>query len=387
MSRFVAVLALGLAGCAVNQGPTEGPRMPALPFPVDSFRVSQPQPRVFHYFIHSSRGPWAIHVLDVDRNACYSAVAVKGAPGAVGRAKTTDILKQLSTSAQVVAGVNADFFLFTPPGVPTNAHITRGAVITGPNAQPVIAFDRSGNPSIVTLRLEGSATFPQHLAFVTGITAWNQRPASGLAWFDSNWGAATDTASGVIEIALDRDHRVVSVDTASLGVTIPPGGGVLVVAGSATDSLRAAALRLRRGDAVTTTVTLVPHPMEAVGGRPQIVRDSLVTAEAAPATPGGFAWTRHPRTAIGIAQGGRRLLLVTVDGRQATYSVGMSLEELAQLMRALGAREAINLDGGGSTTMALADEIIGFRVVNRPSDAAGERPVGNALAIVKGCRR
>jgi exopolysaccharide biosynthesis protein len=63
----------------------------------------------------------------------------------------------------------------------------------------------------------------------------------------------------------------------------------------------------------------------------------------------------------------------------------MTLRELADLMRALGARDAINLDGGGSTTM-VADSAGVLRIVNRPSDAAGERPVGNALAIVR-CTR
>jgi exopolysaccharide biosynthesis protein len=65
----------------------------------------------------------------------------------------------------------------------------------------------------------------------------------------------------------------------------------------------------------------------------------------------------------------------------------MTLRETAELMRALGAVDALNLDGGGSTTMVVANASGLPSVVNRPSDAAGERPVGNALAIVKGCYR
>ena len=65
----------------------------------------------------------------------------------------------------------------------------------------------------------------------------------------------------------------------------------------------------------------------------------------------------------------------------------MTLRELADVMRALGARDAINLDGGGSTTMVYADtgNAPVLRIANRPSDPAGERPVGDALAIVRGC--
>jgi exopolysaccharide biosynthesis protein len=85
---------------------------------------------------------------------------------------------------------------------------------------------------------------------------------------------------------------------------------------------------------------------------------------------------RHPRTAIGWRADGH-LVLVTVDGRQPQKSVGMTIEELAKLMIELGCVEAMNLDGGGSTTMVIRNKI-----ANSPSDAAGERPVSDALLIV-----
>jgi len=88
-----------------------------------------------------------------------------------------------------------------------------------------------------------------------------------------------------------------------------------------------------------------------------------------------FRNTRHPRTAVGVRPDGV-IVLVTVDGRQPLHSVGMSIAELTALMIELGCAEAINLDGGGSTTMVIRDKI-----VNRPSDAAGERPVSDALLV------
>lgn len=130
------------------------------------------------------------------------------------------------------------------------------------------------------------------------------------------------------------------------------------------------------------------YPRHAVGGRPMLVRDSsvldIVDHEGQPS----FSVDRHPRTAAGIAARGRRLILAVVDGRQKPYSDGMSLRELANLMRALGAREAINLDGGGSSTMVYADPRADgrLRLANRPSDKQGERAVGDALAIVNACR-
>jgi exopolysaccharide biosynthesis protein len=116
------------------------------------------------------------------------------------------------------------------------------------------------------------------------------------------------------------------------------------------------------------------------------VQDSLIPAAVDTQGQSGFATGRHPRTGVGIASGGKRLLLVTVDGRQMPYSDGMTLRELANLFLALGAPEAINLDGGGSTTLVYRDGD-SLRLANRPSDLAGERPVGDALAIVQGCSK
>jgi exopolysaccharide biosynthesis protein len=88
---------------------------------------------------------------------------------------------------------------------------------------------------------------------------------------------------------------------------------------------------------------------------------------------------RAPRTAIGITAD-QRLLLVTVNGRQPHISVGMTLDELANLLIELGALEAMNLDGGGSTTMTVRN-----LVLNLPSDGK-ERAVSNAIVVVPGSK-
>jgi exopolysaccharide biosynthesis protein len=95
----------------------------------------------------------------------------------------------------------------------------------------------------------------------------------------------------------------------------------------------------------------------------------------APAFFYGFGISRNPRTIAGITARGE-LLLVAIDGRQPGYSVGASFDEEAGVMRALGAVDAVNLDGGGSTTLVIDGEL-----VNRPSDATGERPIGDALLL------
>jgi hypothetical protein len=343
-------------------------------------------PGITYYQRHDAAGPWAIHVLDVERDSCYSAVAIKserGRGGAVGRARTSDILRALGDSA--VGGVNADFFLFAPPGVPTGAMISSGRVVTGPGNQPVLAFDSTGAPHILRLRSFGEVVLGGERFSIDG---WNRRVPNGVAYMDAAWGSATDSASDATEVVLagSTPMRMIMVDTSVAGVRIPSDGGVIVARGSASHRVRAALGEVAAGDSVALRQLLGPwHPAQAVGGRPVLVRDSAIASDTDTAST-SFALNRHPRTAVGIAAGGKRLLLVVVDGRQAPYSDGMTLRELAALLLTLGAHDAINLDGGGSSTMVMRDGEA-LRVANRPSDPTGERAVGNALAIGRGCRR
>lgn len=88
-----------------------------------------------------------------------------------------------------------------------------------------------------------------------------------------------------------------------------------------------------------------------------------------------FAEMRHPRTAVAKLRDGK-FLMITVDGRQPGVSVGMNLQELAEYLLSIGATDAMNLDGGGSTTMFLDG-----KVVNTPSDKDGERKVSDAIVV------
>lgn len=115
---------------------------------------------------------------------------------------------------------------------------------------------------------------------------------------------------------------------------------------------------------------------ELLGAGPMLVeRGKLRNTEAEECFQGVGAGSRHPRTAAGWTKDGRLLLLV-VDGR-GEASRGATLEETAGLLLEFGAEEALNFDGGGSTTLWVAGS-----VVNRPSDATGERPVASILALV-----
>ncbi|MCW2757701.1 MAG: sporulation protein, partial [Nocardioidaceae bacterium] len=122
-----------------------------------------------------------------------------------------------------------------------------------------------------------------------------------------------------------------------------------------------------------------------INGAPVLVKDGRVHA-----TPGrdgavhpddpsfyyGWAHKRNPRTFAGIDSKGR-LVLVTADGR-STDSLGLSIDEAARVARSLGLRKAMNLDGGGSTAA-----VVKGTVVTKPSDATGERPIGDSIQVLR----
>jgi len=132
---------------------------------------------------------------------------------------------------------------------------------------------------------------------------------------------------------------------------------------------------LRMGEwSVTSGVP--ERDLQVVAGFPPLLEDGRTVGDLQQADRPDFAVQRHPRTAIGLDRTRNLLWLVVVDGRREGVSEGMSLPELAGLFRALGAGEAINMDGGGSSVMVIRRE-----AVSRPSDPAGQRSVVNALVV------
>lgn len=121
-----------------------------------------------------------------------------------------------------------------------------------------------------------------------------------------------------------------------------------------------------------------PGAVNVVGGYPELLDGGRRIGDLLVASNPGFAASRHPRTAVAVSVDEPRAWLLVVDGRQGDYSTGMTLPELTELLESLGAEEALNLDGGGSSAL-----VIRGRPVSRPSDETGERPVVNALLLVE----
>jgi exopolysaccharide biosynthesis protein len=173
--------------------------------------------------------------------------------------------------------------------------------------------------------------------------------------------------------------QVVSVLEGEGNAVIPPDGWVASAHGASAAWVRGTMKKGTRAE-VRSDARLNPRPgftpEFVIGGGPRLVKGGQPAAASDPGIyPEGFAAAHHPRTVAGVRADGR-ILLVTVDGRQPELSVGMTIAELASLLIELEAVEAVNMDGGGSTAM-----VVRGRVVNSPSDLAGERAVGDALLV------
>ena len=148
-------------------------------------------------------------------------------------------------------------------------------------------------------------------------------------------------------------------------------------------TLPAALARLQPGASLRVEATIAAEAArawqeapDAVGGAGLLVSHGKAVTDWTPEkTADGFRADRHPRTLVGVGHDGS-IWLIAIDGRNPALSVGMSFAELQRTALALGLRDALNLDGGGSTTLVVRGE-----VVNRPSDPTGPRQVSDAIVV------
>lgn len=183
----------------------------------------------------------------------------------------------------------------------------------------------------------------------------------------------------VAEAGVEQDFIVERVECG--GRALKPRGGVILA--STLDSQYAFALSsMTANEEVTVGWSMTwPRVLDTVGGNPTLIEAGQIISKNVDGC-GSFC-SRHPRTGVGTTPDGT-VILATVDGRQPGYSVGMTLREFADLFQSLGADYALNLDGGGSTALALNGTL-----VNRPSDRLDdgtrvERAVSSALVLLPG---
>ena len=208
--------------------------------------------------------------------------------------------------------------------------------------------------------------------------------ANGISLFTPAWGPNTPGVPAVEAVLrpfpaakpnTDLVGTVVQVGSTNGSTAIPPDGAVLQARGSAAGKL---AVEAPLGSQLTIRLTLTPSWLDvqqALGGGPAIVRDGKPVFRANEAFSSAQLAPRNPRTAIGQRADGT-IVMLAVDGRRPGWSIGITNWDLAQTLVRYGCVTGFALDSGGSTTIAFDG-----KVLNRPSDSYGERPVGEALVI------
>jgi hypothetical protein len=326
-------------------------------------------------------GPVAIRVVRGPRPVgLYRLRTVLSNETVLGRETVSSMQRRLASQATMV-GVNGDLSRFAD-GKPSGILLRDGVLVSPPNGQRSSAgFALDGSLDVRRVKFFGTW---RGAGQRRAVNEFNDAPGkNGIALFTSDWGAATPRIAGSYSVVLTTfPSAVPNVDLVApvTGVAqngrvgLTPGTAVLVARGTA-------AARLQAEAPVGTTVTLrlILQPdwssvADAVGGGPVLVRDGKPVYRANEAFTTSQIAPRHPRTAVGQLADGR-IVLVVVDGRQPGYSVGMTTFEMALTMVRLGAVRAMQLDGGGSSTLAF-DGV----VLNRPSDAR-ERPISTALML------
>lgn len=354
-------------------------------------------------------GAWSVDVLTIDPARFDGEIGGTFGPDLERRER----ISTLAAYEQATAAVNAGFFVMTPTagaeGDPAGAAVYDGRLASETvGFRPVLVLDSAARATAVarptwsgavelpagTRRVDGLNRVP---GLVRNCGGFDDTPTvlalhdatctdeGELVAFTPDFGALTPSGAGR-EVVLDARGRLLRVQDVR-GTALEPGQRSLQATGDRVgelDGLKVgAALPMRLRLVGEDGRQLVRPGSTVVNGAPQLLEDGadhITQAADGMVHPGnpsfqyGWVLQRNPRTFAGVDARGRTLL-VTVDGRQLGES-GLSIQEAADVARALGMQDAINLDGGGSTAM-----VVDGAVVTSPSDATGERAVGDAIFL------
>lgn len=292
---------------------------------------------------------------------------------------------------EVVGATNGDFYFYTNPvenGIPRSGQFRRDECVTNPVGRACFVLDDNRKPYIDRVDFAGrithkDTTFRLHTVNMQRLE-WENTGGNQINLYTNSYGLKTENCSGGVKALIHpkegnfmwwanrTENCIIDSVFDGSGVTaIPEGHAVLWARGTCINQINA----MMPGDeiAINLGVNLRQQPgllsnfKELMGGSNHIFLKNGVNAEDQDA--------RHPRTCIGFNSDSTKVFLVVIDGRSIA-STGVTLFEAADVFRGLGAANAVNLDGGGSSCMVVNNE-----VVNTPSDGS-LRAVGNGCLLI-----
>lgn len=285
----------------------------------------------------------------------------------------TQTVSGMARDNYALAAINGGYFSTSKRSIPTDTFMLDGRIVSKGMRDPAAfglldngkAFVDAFHPAtIVTI----AKNFTQH-----NVEAINHETGIGLIMYTPDYGTETGTFKTAMEYTVRPENGRYYVEEIYHGNAPIPGDGYVLSFQGTTGNVAS----LEIGDEISVA-TYYPSGYENIkamlGCGPLLVRNGQVQKPDLTHLQPGLS-SPQPRSAIGVTVD-NKLLLVTVDGRNAGGSVGMRFEELAAVMKELGARDAMALDGGGSTTLYA-----GGKVVNSPSGGS-ERRVANSILII-----
>jgi len=327
-------------------------------------------------------GPLTVHITTIDLRNPYVSLAVGlHHDNVVG---PDEPLSAMADRAHAEAAINGDYFDINESGAPLNVVAVAGRFLHQPDgaAALVVGSDGSASMGPVTLQVTIADATGARLS-IASINDWSKE--NGLSLLTPEFGVnnlGADLEVVLTPAATAGSYRVAAVGQ-SVAQLLPLGPADLAIVARGAESV-GRAIAFASNDVVSVTFDGSPPPASisfALGGGPLLLRDGKPVVD--PVVPAAQETdVRYPVTGAGLSADGSTLWLVAVDGRAPGRSVGITRPMLRSLLLSLGAAQAMALDSGGSTEMAVRD--LGeatISVANAPSDGR-ERSIADSLLVV-----
>ena len=339
--------------------------------------------------------PLKFHVMEVDLTNPYVDIetCLSGDKAVATETPSSMSARNNRPGHEVLGATNGDFYQFQDPieiGIPRSGQYRRGECVTNPVGRASFVLTPDRVPYIDRVNFAGTVRSGDNSHRLHAVNMqrleWETETAPNFMLLYTNaYGTETHATTGGTKVMLHakegelffgaNKNIVCVVDSvfANPGISpIPEQRAVLYGVGTAETFLKSLSagdeLTVFLGTDLASTPGLLTDFKEQMGGSDHIILKNGVPADV---------WDEeHPRTCMGISQDKTKVYLMVVDGRRAGYSAGATLSVLGDLFLAIGAYDAVNLDGGGSSAM-----VINQQIVNRPSDNK-ERAVGNGVLVI-----
>lgn len=341
----------------------------------------------YKYQVKRSKGNAEANVIKVDLNNPNAKINTVAGGGTYTNKAT---VSQMANRTNAVALVNGDFFTMQLEGAPQGPSVINGETKSSPAVLNDIwsfGIDSNDKAFIELTKFVGSVTASNGRSFpIDGLnkTKYWYQPSmeyshqNKIQLYDSFWTAKTRGDKNGGEVLLNENNVVEQISyNKGLDMSIPNGKKILQFSGSAIKFIQD---NVKVGDKLGIKYNIEPNRnwKMMIGGHAVLVDNGAVKPYTRDIK---FIDGVRARTAVGISQDGKTVYVVTAEGRTKRSS-GLTIAELAKFMQEIGVYKAMNLDGGGSTAMAVRNlgDLNRTRATN-PERNGAERRVVNGLGV------